>query len=217
MGHAELIPHQNLLLIHSVFFFYGNAASEKLSKQIAADIEQYWNEPRARVHINQHLYNVAFKIEGIHAKALTELDVLTNTDARNNYFRIEEHSAMEVSFVDGLGSNTGYFLLSNLLQTPTTAAHEYGHTLGLDHPYQLDIRGRGTPGIMYPRGTIVDAIYQYNPDAVAGDNFNGGTINPHSRKVLQQDIANLKLDRLRFEKYNSTRVGEFSSVWHDVF
>lgn len=217
MGHAELIPHQNLLLIHSVFFFYGNAASEALSKQIAAGIEQYWNEPRATVHMNQHLYKVIFKIEGIHANTLAELDVLTNTDSRNNYFRIEEHSAMEVSFVDGLGSNTGYFLLSNLLQTPTTAAHEYGHTLGLDHPHQLDIRGRGVPGIMYPRGTIVDAIYQYNPDAVAGDNFNGGTINPHSRKVLQQDIADLKLERLRFERHNSARVGEFSSVWHDAF
>ncbi len=217
MGHAELIPYQHLLLIRSVFFFYGNAASEALSKKIAIDIERHWNEPQAMVRIHQHLYKVVFKIEGIYTKSLTEQQVLENTNPANNYFRIEEQSAMEVSFVDGLGSNTGYFLLANLLQTPTTAAHEYGHTLGLGHPFELDIRGRGVPGIMYPRGTLVDAIYQYNSNAKSGDNFNGGTINPHHRKVLQQDVDGLKLHKLRFDKNNLAIVGGFSSLWHDAF
>ena len=123
---------------------------------------------------------------------------------------------MEVSFVDAIGCNTGYFLLQNLLQDSTTAAHEYGHTIGLIHPYNLDIRGMGVPGIMYPRGTIVDAMYQYNPNARAGENFNGGTMNPVSRKVLQQDIDNLNLHKLDFNEQGFATLGEFSSLWHEA-
>jgi hypothetical protein len=216
MGEAELIHHKKQLLIRSVFFFYGNAASDELSKQIARDIEQHWNEAEAIIHLRHDTYKVLFSIEGFYAKDLTPLDVFENTNQRNNYFRIEESSPMEVSFVDGIGSNTGLFLLKNLLQDSTTAAHEYGHTLGLKHPHELDIRGRGVPGIMYPRGTVVDAMHQYNPQATAGDNFNGGTMNPFARKVLQQDIDNLKLHKLSFNKNGFAIVGEFSSVWHDA-
>ena len=48
------------------------------------------------------------------------------------------------------------FLVDNLKQTSTTAAHEYGHTIGLVHPDVLDLRGGRELGIMYPRGTICD-------------------------------------------------------------
>jgi hypothetical protein len=106
-------------------------------------------------------------------------------------------------------------LLDNLLNNSTTAAHEYGHTIGLEHPQQLDIRGRGVPGIMYPRGTIVDSVYQYNPHALAGDNTNGGTINPFTRKVLQQDIEALRLHQLLFDQNGLAVLGEFSSIWHE--
>jgi hypothetical protein len=217
MGHAELIPHQHLLLIHSIFFFYGNAANEELSKQIANDIQSHWNEGEAFAIIRHNKYKVKFAIEGFCAKDLTPTEVFENTDPKNNYFRIEEKSPLEVSFVDGIGCNTGYFLLKNLLQDATTAAHEYGHTIGLIHPHELDIRGRGVPGIMYPRGTVVDALHQYNPNAIPGDNTNGGTMNPFSRKVLQQDIDNLKLNKLSFDKNGFAVVGDFSSMWHEAY
>lgn len=217
MGEAELIPHKNQLLIRSVFFFYGNAANEELSKQIASDIEQHWNEGEAMAVIKHTAYKVVFDIKGFYAKTLQPDDVFYNTNPQNNYFRIEESSPMAVSFVDGLGCNTGLFLLKNLLQDSTTAAHEYGHTLGLPHPEVMDIRGKGIPGIMYPRGTIVDAMHQYNPHAIAGDNFNGGTMNPISRKVLQNDIDNLKLHKLSFDKNGLAIVGGFSSLWHDAY
>ena len=144
-------------------------------------------------------------------RQLTDIDIYQNLDPRNNYFRIEEFAHGNISFVDGLGCNTGYFKLENLYKGSTTAAHEYGHTIGLEHPEDLDLRGKGIPGIMYPRGTLVDPQYQYEPDKPAGEK--GGTMYPIYRKVLQSDIDNLKLHRLEFVNGKAV-LGEFTSVWH---
>ena len=139
------------------------------------------------------------------------MDIYQNLDPRNNYFRIEEFVHGNISFVDGLGCNSGYFKLENLYKGSTTAAHEYGHTLGLDHPDDLDLRGKGVPGIMYPRGTLVDPQYQYDPKIQAGKK--GGTLHPMFRKVLQEDINRLKLQQLHF-KNSKALLGEFTNIWH---
>ena len=99
-----------------------------------------------------------------------------------------------------------------MLDNSSTAAHEFGHTLGLDHPHNLDIRGEGTPGIMYPRGTIVDPRFQYYPEVAPGQK--GGTLNPFTRKVLQKDIDDLRLNELTFDNKGIALVGGFTSVWH---
>lgn len=213
MGEAELVRGSNQLIIHAIIFFYGDAANEELSKQIAADIAAHWNEAEGRVVIDDIAYLLHFDIEGHYAAGLTDIDVLSNTNPRYNYFRVENFASGNISFVDGIGSNTGYFLLNNLLDNSTTAAHEFGHTLGLEHPHVLDIRGKGTPGIMYPRGTIVDPEFQYDPAIPAG--LKGGTLNPFTRKVLQEDVDDLHLERLSFDNGNMAIVGDFSSVWHD--
>jgi hypothetical protein len=218
MGEAEILPNNNVLVIHAEMIIYGDAANEDLSLQIAADIENYWNAAAGKVIINTGWFakkhvDVKFSIKGSCNLHLTPDMVFENTNPRNNYFRVEEFARGNISFVDGLNCNTGYFKLENLLHNSTTAAHEFGHTLGLEHPHDLDIRGKGIPGIMYPRGTLVDPHFQYVHDATPGEK--GGTLNPFTRKVLQKDIDGLELHKLRFNKAGFAVIGDFSSIWHE--
>lgn len=212
MGEVELNKSSQQIIIHSVFYFYGDAATAVLSNQIAEDIQTHWNEPAMDIIIKGHSYHVRFNIQGIYEPELAPETVWYNDNPRNNYFRIEEFSGLHISFTDGLSCNTGYFKLDNLLNNSTTAAHEYGHTLGLDHPSNLDIRGQGQPGIMYPRGTVCDPEFHYDYHAVAG--AKGGTLNPYTRKVMPPDIEALRLQRLSF-KNGFASLGDFSSVYHD--
>jgi len=212
MGEAEWIRSESVVRIHSDFYFYGDAATSALAEIIAADIAGHWNETEGRVIFKNHAHRVEFIIRGFYEKDLAPKTVWFNTDPRNNYFRIEEFSPVHVSFVDGIRCNTGYFKLDNLLNNSTTAAHEYGHTLGLDHPELLDIRGMGQPGIMYPRGTVCDPAYQYDPTAEPLKP--GGTINPHTRKVLWSDIEELRLHKLSWNPQGFAVLGDFSSIYH---
>ncbi|MEO6314440.1 MAG: peptidase M10 [Chitinophagaceae bacterium] len=212
MGEAEIIPQLNQIIIHSTLFFYGGAVDDALAAQVAKDIADHWNEPQATVNIRNNTYRVLFDMEGIWSKSLLPEMVFDNNNPRNNYFRIETYAMGNISFVDGLPSNTGYFKLENLLNNSTTAAHEFGHTLGLPHPDLLDIRGKGQPGIMYPRGTICDPEFHYDPSVAPGEK--GGTLNPFTRKVLQSDIDLLQLNQLHFNNGMAV-IGDFSSVYHE--
>ena len=210
MGIVEL--NNNVATIFANLYFYGNAANEILCKQIADDINAQWTIENGSININGKNYFFIMKVAGFYAPKLRQTDVNENTDPLNNFFRIEEYAEGNISFVDGINSNTGYFKLDNLLHNSTTAAHEFGHTLGLVHPDLIDIRGYGIPGIMYPRGTICDAEYQY--DANAQPFAPGGTMNPHHRKVSQKDIDDLHLEKLRFNANGKAVIGEFTSEWH---
>ena len=209
MGEAQV--NSGKVIIHSHIICYGNAATNELSQQIRDEIEAMWNAPRATIYINGQDHLVQFHITSQYNKNVTELEILQNTDPRNNYFRIEEFALGNISFVDGLGCNTGYFKLENLYLGSTTAAHEYGHTLGLDHPQNMDIRGGGVPGIMYPRGTLVDPQFQYDPTKPAG--VTGGTMHPMYRKVKTADIENIRLNKAKFVN-GSAIIGDFTNVYH---
>ncbi len=211
MGEAELSITPGILTISSHFVFYGEAASAPLAEQLREEVETLWNEASGKVVISGHAYLVQFRITSAYTREPGELEVLQITDPRNNYFRIEEFVIGNISFVDGIGCNTGYFKLENLYPGSTTAAHEYGHSIGLDHPPVLDIRGRGVPGIMYPRGTLVDPHFQYDPSKPAG--VTGGTMHPMHRKVMASDIQHLQLHRLPFRNRRAI-VGEFSNIYH---
>jgi hypothetical protein len=209
MGSAEI--YSGSLLIQSCIITYGNAASQLLTDMIREEIETMWNEPGSKVTIDGSGYPVQFRITALYQPAITDLDIYQNLDPCNNYFRIEEFVHGNISFVDGLGCNSGYFKLENLYKGSTTAAHEYGHTLGLEHPEDLDLRGKGVPGIMYPRGTLVDPQYQYESDKPAGTK--GGTMHPMFRKVQEADIANLRLHKINFTNGKGV-IGEFTNIWH---
>lgn len=211
MGEVELDITNKRIVISSHIILYGNSADELLAQQLGEEIEAAWNEPAGKVRINNLLMQVQFIISAAVKERLTDVELYQNVNPRNNYFRIEEFAYGNISFVDGLGCNTGYFKLENLYRGSTTAAHEYGHTLGLDHPIHLDIRGSGVPGIMYPRGTLVDPPFQYDPTKPAG--VTGGTMHPMYRKVSQEDITNLELHRLSFRNNRAT-VGQFTNIYH---
>lgn len=209
MGIAEVVNRQ--FFIHSHIITYGNATDEALTALICEEIETMWNEPKGTELFDGLSFQVIFKITSSCLPELTDIDIYQNLDPRNNYFRIEEFAHGNISFVDGLGCNSGYFKLENLYKGSTTAAHEYGHTLGLDHPDDVDLRGKGIPSIMFPRGTLVDPQYQYESDKPAGTK--GGTMHPMHRKVKQEDIEQLKLHKLHFEN-NKAILGAFTNYWH---
>ncbi len=211
MGEAELNIHHQQLTICSNIITYGNAATEALTEQIRDEIETMWNEPDGSLTFKGLRFKVVFKITASFHPHISEIEILENVDPRNNYFRIEEFVHGNISFIDDIGCNSGYFKLENLYKGSTTAAHEYGHTIGLVHPEILDIRGEGTPGIMYPRGTLVDAQFQYDHTKEAG--VTGGTMHPMHRRVTQKDIDNLKLHKLNFEN-NKAILGAFTNVYH---
>lgn len=211
MGEAELDMSKKILLIRSHIITYGNAADEMLTRQMTEEIESMWNEPAAAIRFQNENVLIRFIITAGMLPELTELEVIQNLDPRNNYFRIEEYAHGNISFVDGLGCNSGYFKLENLYKGSTTSAHEYGHTLGLNHPTDLDLRGKGVPGIMYPRGTLTDPEFQYDPAIPAGQK--GGTMHPMYRKVLAADIIGLKLNQLAF-KHSKAIVGDFTNIYH---
>ena len=210
MGIVEI--NNNTISIFANLYFYGYAANEILSKQIADYINNQWTLQNGKANINGETYLFAMNLTGFYSPSIRQTDVNENTNPLNNYFRIEEYAEGNISFVDGINSNTGYFKLDNVLHHSTTAAHEFGHTLGLVHPNILDIRGHGLPGIMHPRGTVCDAQYQYDPNAQPL--APGGTMNPQYRKVLQQNIDDLFLQKLHFNENGKAVIGDFTSEWH---
>ena len=211
MGEVEVNILNKQLTIHSHLVIYGNAATNELTEQIRDEIETMWNEPHGFVTIQSTQVLIEFKITAELNPHISDIEIYQNDDPRKNYFRIEEFALGNISFVDGINCNSGFFKLENLYQGSTTAAHEYGHTIGLEHPKDLDLRGKGIPGIMYPRGTLVDPQFQYDPSNPAG--VTGGTMHPMHRKVLPNDIAALKLHKLKF-RTNRAILGDFTNVYH---
>lgn len=213
-GEVTINKQSKTITVTSNLVMYGGAASTALAKSTAKDIQDKWNAAAGKVKIDGVEYKVQFSVTGSYNENLTAGDISKNTDIKNNYIRAEETVAGNISYMDDAGSNTGYYLLNNIKgDGSTTEAHEFGHGYGLEHPEDGDLRGEGQPGIMAARGTLVDAQYQYNAKAKAGEA--GGTINPEKRKVTQGDINNLGLDKLKFDKSGKANLGKLTNKYHE--
>ncbi|TXK74424.1 hypothetical protein [Mesonia sp. K4-1] len=76
------------------------------------------------------------------------------------------------------------------------------------HPEDIDQRGK-VSSIKFPRGTIVDSKYQYNPNAEPGKY--GGTLDPSNRKVTQEDIKIFFKD-IKFDKNGIGQIGKITNT-----
>ena len=199
-GHAIINQDNRTITVSSTYIFYGSKATPELSAKIANEIAWQYNGANGSVQIDGVKYAVNFDI---HYQTVTEEQATEmaagNTDASQNFVRVEEtNPRMNRSFFE-LSDNTGFMNTTDNLGTSTTAPHEAGHGYGLDHP-NSDQRGNGQPGIMAARGTAVDAGYTYNPQA--GDSKNvvnssgrttgySNSINPQTRRVTSQNILDM--------------------------
>ncbi len=218
---VKVDQQRNRLIVCSHFHIYGTRASEDLFPYFIRNVEDQWGHQIWEVEYLGARYELYFESRVDHQPMITAEEIHRNRDLRNIYVAIEESSMVHISFADGRGSNTGYFMLSNILQSgSTTIAHEYGHMLGLwpgsitSHPLDLDQRGQGMPGIMYPRGTIVDPIYQYDDDATPGEV--GGTLDPKHRRVNLKDIDMLMKVIEPYDE-NGANLGKLTNKYHLPF
>lgn len=212
MGTIDIDTSSKIITISSNIICYGNAADYEIAKLIAEEIETMWNEPNGVSELNNTTFVIRFSIHAQYNCLMHAGSIIENENPKNNYIRIEEYAKLNISCMDGIGSNTGYFQRNNLYAGSTTAAHEYGHSLGLAHPAELNITGKGRPGIMYPRGTLVDREFQYDINVKPGEG--GGTLNPVHRKVMQADIDNLHLSNLI--KNEIFIIGNFTNKYHEA-
>lgn len=223
-----VIDHRNkTITITSNITFYGADGSSDLATKSASNIQNQWNAANGKVSIGGAEYSVNFVVNGVYDNNVSSSTITNNTDIKNNYIKIVA-SGIDVSYMDGAGSNTGEFLVKNINQAnSTTESHEFGHGYGLDHPQNTDLRSPAgstttadAPGIMYPRGTAVDAPYTYKPangsttvDPATGARTN--TVNPTTRKVNQQDINNLGLDRVHYDTATGKgKLGNLTNTTH---
>src|SRR5687768_12677078 len=116
MGEVEIVKEPSLFIIRSHIITYGDAATEELTERIRAEIEQMWNEPASTIQYRDKLYKIIFKITAACKPTITPEEVFSDTDPKNNFFRIEEFAHGNISFVDGLGCNSGYFKVENLYE-----------------------------------------------------------------------------------------------------
>jgi hypothetical protein len=211
---AKINHDTKSITISATLNFYGSFAEPILAEKIILEINTLWNEPKANFEVNELPYEVIFSIDYACHSAETILEkCISNSSYAENFIRIEEKNTAERSMMGfGLGQNSGHWLITDNLGESTTAAHEFGHAIGLPHPDHLDYRNTGFPPIMAPRGTLVDAQYQWNPLAETGSY--GGTMRPIWRRVRDYEIVAV-LRPFDLSEVSEINIGSLTNILYD--
>ena len=210
-------PLDHTIYVMSTMVYYGPKASMDLALKTSKEISLYWNggshgKPSARpfyATVDGERYRVIFKISTkVMSTEAAQRSLSFHYSPAVNYIEVLDGDAKAGDRSNmALSGHQGTWYLSDSLGVSTTAAHEYGHGLGLDHPHNIDWRNKGQPGIMCARGTWVAPKYQYNPSANPLANEPGSTLNPYLRKVIQSDINQLNLGKLDYNIFGFSSLG----------
>lgn len=217
----ELDPSKAEVIMKASMVYYGEAVDPTIAAKATKEIQDMWSGLSLRAADPAQVLTVQVQGKTYTLRAVLSEEIITvaeaqkraalNRDPSVNFIRFRKGGgAGDRSYYHDLGANSGVFYESDGIGTSTTASHEFGHGLGLDHPNQYDWRGMGRPAIMCPRGTIVDAAYQWNPKAAPG--AAGGTMSPAWRLVSQWDVDNVGIGSLGFDSAGMATVGYASNV-----
>jgi RHS repeat-associated protein len=212
-GIGTIDKDSKTITISSRFYVYGSGASPENAKKLAEQIQTLWNAAGGTRTIDGVEYKVQFNITSEVVSTEVALEKAEKNDSKPdfnvNFARIETDysGSSKTDRVDGTlanGSNS-MILSTNDLNNGTTAAHEYGHSLGLAHPgspnKETGFVVTSQPGIMTTELTIVDLAYTQNPtagispkvikDPVTGKDRVDNPLDRTKRLVIKNDVKNI--------------------------
>ena len=238
-GVASIDKSTKTITVSATIYFYGTKATPELAKSTANNIEKMWNDGAGKISIDGVEYTVKFKINGEYRTEEQVKEIAQgNTDAKNNFVRVEERTEkMNVSRMAFKG-NSGYFTDNNLGGGQSTDAHEMGHSWGWydaeddwsgKTDAELRAAGYTERQIKYIRrektgrhdleikdGTpgIMSPRGTRVKDEYGYDGQPSGkkTVDPKKRKVLSSDITKLAIDKEELKKTGKSNVGSANNT-----
>ena len=209
----DLSAGSSTLKIKSNLILYGDLSSQEAQhwKQlIKRSIDQYWNQIPYQWEIKNRFYSIVTEVnvQYVDESKIRNLRDKYEQDYQFQFFRLHKGGSHSVtaSFVLGHG-RSGVLLLSDLEKSASTAAHEFGHTLGLAHPEEGPIVGR--PGMMATQFYPVEEKYQGTD----------GKLNLSLRKVSKQELKNLNMEKFDWGLNPCHWLGQKASIFlfdHDL-
>ena len=212
--------HRRLIVLARLNYSSSELDDASVAKTAVAgtkEIERMWNEPQASVNVDGTPYRVVFEVE---SALVTSFHKWFDTFAMDPY----DDKSCATNFIDvrelvdtgdrsnyDLDGQEGIFYTSDQIGTSTTAAHEFGHAMGLNHPADAGQWREPVPGIMFPRGTFVKSQFQWDPKATFTQK--GGTLNPIYRHVRAVDVQAVGFQNLNFNDAGLACVGAGQPIW----